>query len=135
MRKQTRKIANLGTINLSKMELLDSLEIYIDIADLSADLKETVEKAVEDGKCLHEVEDKAYMERFSQKWCDAGVTTTPQLHITLPENGKIQYELYVFIQDLEDEDLCTSVALELDLSEHIAELKRIIFHVLVDKFI
>lgn len=44
MRKQTRKIANLGTINLSKMELLDSLEMYIDIADLSADLKEAVEK-------------------------------------------------------------------------------------------
>lgn len=53
------------------MELLDSLEMYIDIAELSADLKEEVEKAIEGRKRLHEVEDKAYMERFSQKWCDA----------------------------------------------------------------
>lgn len=135
MRKQTRKIANLGTINLSKIELLDSLEMYIDIADLSVDLKEEVDKAVESGKRLHEVEDKAYMECFNQKWCDEGVITTPQLHIILPENGKIKYELYVFIQDLENEDICTSVALEIDLSEHIAELKRIIFHALIDKFI
>lgn len=135
MKKQTRTIANLGTINFSKMELLDSLEMYIDIADLSADLKEEIEKAVESEKRVYEAENKDYMEHLGEKWCDAGVTTTPQLHVTLPENGKIQYELYVFIVDLEDENLCTSVALEIDLSEHIAELKRIIFHALVDKFI
>lgn len=135
MKKQTRTIANLGTINFSKMELLDSLEMYIYIADLSADLKEEVEKAVESEKCVYEAENKDYMEHLGEKWCDAGVITTPQLHITLPENGKIQYELYVFIEDLEDDNLCTSVALEIDLSEHIAELKRIIFHALVDKFI
>lgn len=75
------------------------------------------------------------MELNNQKWCDAGVITTPQLHITLPNDGKIQYELYVFIEDLEDESLCTSVALEIDLLEHLAELKRIIFHALIDKFI
>lgn len=117
------------------MELLDSLEMYIDIADLSADLKEEIEKAVESEKRVYETKNKDYMKHLGEKWCDAGVITTPQLHITLPENGKIQYELYVFIQDLEDENLCTSVALEIDLSEHILELKGVIIYALVNKFI
>lgn len=135
MKKQTKTIANLGIINFSKMELLDSLEMYIDIADLSSDLKEEIEKAVESEKRVYETKNKDYMKHLGEKWCDAGVITTPQLHITLPVNGKIQYELWVFIEDLEDENICTSVALEIDLSEHIAELKRVIFHALEDKFI
>lgn len=135
MKKQTRKIANLGTIDFSKIELMDSIEMYINIAELSDDLKEEVEKAVEIGKLLFAKKRESYMNIRNYHWCKSGVKTTPQLHISLEADRKIQYELYVFFEDLENKDLCDSVSIEVDLSEHMQELKRIIFHVLVDKFI
>lgn len=133
MRKQ-KKIANLGTVDLSQIELMDSYEFYIDIAELSADLKEEAEKAVEIGKKLHEETDKAYMEMWRQSWSEAGVKIMPQLHIIFPLDGKIQYELSVHYEDLEDDDLSDCVILEVDLSNHMTELRKIIFHVLIDRF-
>ena len=103
--KKHATIANLGTVDFSKIELMDSMEIYIDIAELSDDLKAGVEKAVEKGKRLHEETDKRYMEVWGQSWSESGVKTIPQLHIILPIEGKIQYELSVYFCDLEDDDL------------------------------
>lgn len=133
MKKHTR-IANLGTVDFSKIELMDSYEIYIDIAELSADLKEEVEKAVEKEKKIHEETDKAYMEVWGQSWSKTGVKTIPQLHIILPMEGKIQYELSVYFFDLEDDDLADRVILQIDLSNHMAELRKMIFHAMVDRF-
>ncbi|WP_270816329.1 hypothetical protein [Hungatella effluvii] len=133
MKKHTR-IANLGTVDFSKIELMDSYEIYIDIAELSVDLKEEVEKAVEKGKKIHEETDKAYMEIWGQNWSKTGVKTIPQLHIILPIEGKIQYELSVYYQDLEDDGLSDCVILEIDLTNHMLELRKIILHVLIDRF-
>lgn len=133
MKKQVT-VTNLGIVDLSNIELMESIEIYIGVADLSGDLKHQVEAAVENGKKLHEIEDEKYMNLWNQNWCKAGVKIMPQLHIVLPEEGGFKYDLTVFFEDLEDNDLSDSVVLNIDLSNHIAELKKLIMHILIDKF-
>ena len=133
MKRQTN-IESLGTMDFSNIELTNSIEIYINIADLSEDLKADVEKAIEREKKIHNTREKRYMDIWKQSWCKEGVKTTPQLHIILPEDGKIQYDLTVFFQDLLDEDLTDSAVLKIDLINHIAELKKLIIHVLIERF-
>lgn len=134
MKKQTRKVSNLGTIDLSKIELMESIEMYIDILDLSEDLKEEVEKAVETGKREYE-ENEKYMKRRGLHWSAEGVNILPQLHIVIPQDGKVEYNLAIYFEDIVDDDIADNITLEIDLSEYLSELKRAIFHALVDNFI
>ena len=136
MMKKQVKIADLGVVSISDMEIgLDSsFELYISITDLSDGLKERVIKAVEEGKRQYEVDEKDYMERWKQSWCEAGVTIEPPLHIIFPEDGKFQYNLDIRFTDLEDEDITSSVFLEIDLSTHIEDIKKLVMHAMIDRF-
>lgn len=135
MKKLTKKVTNLGTIDLSKIELMESVDMYIDISDLAEGLKKEVKKAVERGKRIYQEEREGYMKKRGQHWSNEGVYIFPQLHIVIPQDGKVKYDLSIYFQDFVDEDIADSIILEIDLSKHVSELKRAIFHVLVDKFI
>lgn len=136
MMKKQVTIADLGVVSISDIEigLNSSFEIYIGITNLSAGLKERVEKAVEEGKRQYEIDEKDYMNIWKQSWCEAGVTIVPQLHIIFPEDGKFQYDLNIGFTDLEDEDITSSVKLGIDLSAHIEDIKKLVMHVLIDRF-
>lgn len=132
--KKNISITSLGKVDLSEIELMEDIEVYINISELSDNLKKEVEKAVEAGKRLHEIEDEKYMSLWKQSWCKAGIKTVPQLHLVIPKEGGLQYDLTVYFEDLEDSDLSDSVVLKIDLFNHIAELKKLIIHLLIDKF-
>lgn len=129
---------NIGTVDFSKIELMGSMELYFDIADLPEDLSEKISKAVEESK----IEYIKYwanvfqeMERsYKEKWGESGVKIVPQLYVYLPEEGKFQYKLSVYYEDIEDSNLSDSVCFEIDITEHESRLKKFIISTLIDRF-
>lgn len=129
---------NIGTVDFSTIELMGSMELYVDIADLPEDLKEEVKKAIEKSKVEYikhwsEIFDEC-KQVYNEKWGKSGVKISPQLYIYLPESGKIEYELSVYFEDLENSNLADSARLKIDLSEYESKLKKLIITTLIDKF-
>ena len=129
---------NIGTVDFSKVELLGSIELYVDIAELPDEITDEVNKAIEESKVEYIKRNTELFEEcgrvYAEKWGNSGVKTSPQLYIYLPENEKIQYGLSVYYEDLEDSNLMNSVNLEIDLSAYENELKKLIMLTLMDKF-
>lgn len=131
MKKNTVK-TEIGTLNFSKLDLMDDvIEMYVGISEVSEDIKDTVERAVKEAKIQYE--DELYMKAHHYSWSAKGVTLDPQLHITLKDNY-VSYDLYVFIEDVENEDLATSAYIPVNLTEHEHEMKKAIMMSLMDKF-
>lgn len=123
---------NIGTINLSEMELMtDCMEVFIPITAVSDSLKATIEENIQKAK------DKWQMECLNDRgmqWSDAGVELVYQsLHITM-ETDHVSYELCFDIEDKNNDSLETGFNLEVDLLEYSEELKMIILNAIKEKF-
>lgn len=131
MKKNTVK-TKIGMLDFSRLDLMDDvIEMYVGISEISEDIKETVGKAVEEAKIQHK--EDLYVKAHNYSYSAKGVTLNPQLHITLKGNH-VSYDLYIFIEDVENEDLVTSAYIPIDLTEHEHEMKKVIMMSLMDKF-
>lgn len=122
----------IGRINLAEMELMtNEIEVFIPITEVSGKLKNTIAKSIE-------IEKRQFQNEFlgsrNLSWSDGGVNLDYQsLHIIILEN-RVSYELCVYFTDKENKTLETGFSLEVDLSEHTVELKKLILKALIDKF-
>lgn len=125
-------IEELGTINLAELEVLeDCLEVFIPIVAVSKKLKATIEENVQKAK---EEFQKEFLDCRGKKWSNAGIVMSYQsLHIVVKENT-LEYELCFNFEDAENASFWTGFKLGVDLSEHTAELKKLIIKALIDKF-
>lgn len=123
---------NIGTINLADIDIADdSLEVFIPIIAISEKLKAIIEENVEKAKAGFQ---KEFLEGRGKKWSNAGIIMNFQsLHITV-KNKAFHYELCFDFEDAEDELIWTGFNLEVDLSEHETELKKLIIKATIDKF-
>ena len=124
----------IGKINLSEIALTeDSLEIYIPVTEVSDDIKAIVEENIPKAK---EEYQQTVLDKLDRKlkWSDAGINMEfIQLHIIIKEKT-FNYELCFDFEDKGNEIISTSLALDVDLSEYIPELKKWILKAMIDKF-
>lgn len=125
---------SIGTINLAEIALMeDMLEVYIPITSVSENVQSIIDKNIERAKAEYQrdILDELYKDI---KWSDAGIDTEYiQLHIIMKEKS-FQYELCYDFCDKENELISTRLTLDVDLSEHITELKKLILQTLIEKF-
>lgn len=74
------------------------------------------------------------MDCRGKKWSDAGIVMTYQsLHITVKDKA-FNYELCFDFEDKESSLIYADFNLEVDLSEHTEELKKLVIKAMIDKF-
>lgn len=123
---------NIGIINLAELDLAeDCLEVFIPIVAVSDNLKSSIEENVQRAKAEHQ---KEFLDCRGKKWSDAGIVMTYQsLHITVKDKV-FNYELCFDFEDKESSLIYADFNLEVDLSEHTEELKKLVIKAIIDKF-
>lgn len=125
---------SIGTIDLNNIEFYDnSLDVFIGIESVSAEIQEKIMAAVEIAKVEHIQIVKEHFTNKDLKWTDAGVDTELSLHIIV-DKKHFSYRIEIDIEDREDDRVWTSASVEVDLSEYQNELKKVIMKAMIDKF-
>ncbi len=125
---------SIGTIDLNNIEFYDnSLDVFIGIESVSAEIQEKIMAAVEIAKVEHIQIIKEHFSNKDLKWTDAGVDTELSLHIIV-DKKHFSYRIEIDIEDKEDDRVWTSASVEVDLSEYQNELKKVIMKAMIDKF-
>lgn len=125
---------SIGTIDLNNIEFYDnSLDVFIGIEWVSAEIQEKIMAAVEIAKVEHIQIVKEHFTNKDLKWTDAGVDTDLSLHIIV-DKKHFSYRIEIDIEDREDDRVWTSASVEADLSEYQNELKKVIMKAMIDKF-
>lgn len=124
----------IGKINLDNIEFCDnSLDVFIGIESVSAEIQKKINAAVEIAKVEHIQMVKEHFSNKDLKWTDAGVDTELSLHIIV-DKKHFSYRIEIDIEDKEDDRVWTSASVEVDLSEYQNELKKVIMKAMIDKF-
>lgn len=131
MKNQIMK-TNIGAINLAEIEITtDCIEVLIPVVTVSENLKSTIAENIQKAK---EVYQKEFLDCRNMKWSNAGVLMESQsLHI-VSDGNKFKYELCYGFSDMENDSLETGFGIEMDLSKHEKELKKLIAKAIIDKF-
>lgn len=124
----------IGTINLNDIEFCENtLDVFIGIESVSADIQNKINEAVEIAKAEHIQRVKEYYTNKNLNWTDAGVNTFLSLHIIV-DNKEFAYRIEIDIEDKADGRIFTSASIDVDLSEYQNELKKVIVKAMIDKF-
>lgn len=124
----------IGAINLNDIEFCENtLDVFIGIESVSADIQNNINEAVEIAKAEHLQTIKEHFTNNDSKWTDAGVETYLSLHIII-DNKEFSYRIEIDIEDKEDRTMWTSASIDVDLSEYQNELKKVIVKAMIDKF-
>lgn len=144
MTKKTLKEINssIGSIKLGDLVLEEqSLQIIIDILDMSDELKAEIDKAIE----IEKVNNVKYWEdfynehpqctRYKRVWSDEPVNIFCQyLDVNLEVGKPIQYEVVVAFNDAVDDFVETDVKIPIDLSKYENELKVVFTQKIIESF-
>lgn len=124
----------IGTINLNDISFVeDTLDVFIGIESVSAEIQDKINEAVEIAKAEHIQRIKEYCTSKDLNWTDAGVNTDLSLHIII-EDKNFSYRIEIDIIDKEDERVWTGASIDIDLSEYQNELKKVIIKAMIDNF-
>lgn len=124
----------IGIINLNDISFVeDTIDIFIGIESVSADIQKKINEAVEIAKAEHIQRVKEYYTNKNLNWTDAGVNTDLSLHIIV-ENKKFSYRIEIDIEDKKDDRVWTGASVDVDLSEYQNELKKVIVKAMIDNF-
>lgn len=142
MNKETKKgIENIGVIGLDNVIFSeDYIQVFIDILDMSDELKEKVDKAIEKSK----IEYSEMLEEYNREsnanhstvWSDKPVIIDfTGLSVSLGIDKPIEYKINVGFHDA-DNDLMEEweCSINVDLSAHDEEIKKMILKLLIDRF-
>lgn len=134
MMKRKNITTSIGTINLNDIDFCENtLDVFIGIESVSADIQSKINEAVEVAKAEHLQRIKEYFTNKELKWTDAGVETNLSLHIII-DNKEFSYRIEIDIEDKEDGTMWTSASVDVDLSEYQNELKKVIVKAMIDNF-
>ncbi len=124
----------IGTINLNNIEFCENtLDVFIGIESVSADIQDKINEAVESAKAAHIQDVKEYYTNKDLNWTDAGVNTDLSLRIII-DNKDFTYRIEIDIVDKGDERVWTGASIDVDLSEYQNELKKVIVKAMIDNF-
>lgn len=146
MKWKTRtETTNIGVLELGNITLdEDYMEISIDICDMSEDLKDELNKAIELEKVRYSEEIKKDMEngvsihplKRGTVWSDKPVIMSyTYLRVRLEAGSPIDYSIEFGFHDADNKFMeAWGGSITVDLSAHTNELKKAIIKVLIDKF-
>lgn len=140
--KACTETTNIGVLELENLTFDDDyMEVYIDICDMSDNLKAEVEKANEIAKVEYVKEwDTFYNEhpdytRHERIWsAKPAVIDYTYLRVILQAGKAIKYSIETSFHDADNDSLEHESSITVDLSEYQNELKKAIIKVLIDKF-
>lgn len=139
VRKETLNVGAMELDNLTFNE--DYLEVYIDILNMSDELKAEIYKAIEIEKVRYSKEWDEFLtevdehKRFSTKWSNKPVVIDYNcLGISLEAGKPIKYTINTGFHDVDNDRLEPVCSIDVDLSAHTDELKKAIIHALIDRF-
>lgn len=123
---------NIGTINLADITLTDdTFCVFIPIVEVSDELKATIEENIQKAKDEWQ---KECLDERGKKWSDKGINViTQDLRITIGEK-KFDCDLSYTFEDAENPVIWHGFSLEVDLSEYIQELKKLVIKAIINKF-
>lgn len=111
----------IGTINLNDISFVeDTLDIFIGIESVSADIQKKINEAVEIAKAEY-------------SWSGKKTETELSLWIHI-KNKKFLYCISADIIDKENDLISTEIEIDVDLLEYQNELKKVIVKAMIDKF-
>lgn len=124
---------NYGAIEIGEIEFAeDIIQVWIDVKSVSDSLKESIDNLIEESK--EEALENLYRVHGKQ-WSDEGVTVYGMtLNITARLDNKLETELYVNYEDLEDDSMYWGITIAVDLTGHEAELKQLVIKSIVNRF-
>ena len=126
--KRTKAIANIGTINLDSMEILeDSLSISLDVCEVSEEIRQRIDEAIEQAK-------KRYEEDLNRPWIGGHVIDFLVLGLEI-NKGATSYRLTAgYVSDAND-NYWDTATVDIELTdEDAAELKKLAVKAVIDKF-
>lgn len=139
--KARTETTNIGILELGNLTFdEDYMEVFIDICDMSDNLKAEVDKAIEIAKVRYteerEADNKEHGYNLPTVWSDKPVVMDfTYLRVVLESGKAIKYTICIRFHDADNnymEQWDCDIAV--DLSEYANELKKAIIKVLVDKF-
>ena len=102
----------IGTINLNNIEFCENtLDVFIGIESVSADIQDKINEAVESAKAAHIQDVKEYYTNKDLNWTDAGVNTDLSLRIII-DNKDFTYRIEIDIVDKGDERVWTVASID-----------------------
>lgn len=132
--KKSNITTSIGTINLNDIEFCENtLDVFIGIESVSVDIQDKINEAVEIAKANHLQIVKEHFIHKDLNWTDSGVEAYLTLHLIV-EDKKFIYRIEIDIEDKEDKRVWTSASVDVDLSEHQEEFKKVIIKAMIDNF-
>lgn len=132
--KKKNIVISIGTINLNDIDFCENtLDVFIGIESVSADIQKKINEAVEIAKADQIQRVKEYYKNKNLNWSDSGVDTYLSLHIII-DNKEFTYRIEIDIEDKADGTMWTSASVDVDLSEYQNELKKVIIKAMIDNF-
>lgn len=131
--KRNDVVINYGAIEIGEIEFAeDVIQVWIDVKSVSDSLRESIDNLIEESK--EEALENLYRVHGKQ-WSDKGVTIYGMtLNITARLDNKLETELYVNYEDLEDDSMYWGITIAVDLTGHEAELKQLVIKSIVNRF-
>lgn len=121
----------VGIINLSEREVLeDWIEMYFTIDSLSEEWKGIISESIEKKK---QEWDMKFLEEKELSWSEKGVDIVCKTLMVSIHKKEITYKVIVCFEDKENTYLEDDVVIEVDLSEHEAELLQEIKNAVLEK--
>lgn len=124
---------SLGEINLNDLQIetgAESVMTFFEIQEVSADLRQKIQEAIE-------IRKREFTEEMHAKfgaWSDKGVVIESMCLMIRTDNKKLQYEMMISFFDQDSSKRETEVFVPVDLSEYENELKNNMIKAMIDKF-
>ncbi len=138
-----RETWNIGSIALEDITFIeDSIEICIDISDMSEELKAEINKAIIAEKENYLERRKEFYQEYypdsefkEMEWCNKPVVIEfHYLSVSLKRGKAISYMIHTKFHDAENKFLEACTDTSVDLSAYEDELKKMILKHLIDTF-
>ena len=115
---------DFATVNISEIDVCgNEIDVYFPITTISDRLQKIIDANVQKVK-----------ESTKENWSNAGIDMFDQgLYISVKDK-QFKCQLCFEFVDKEDETLCADFNIEVDLSDQINELKKIIITAMIDQF-
>lgn len=131
--KTANGIMSLGEINLNDLQIEtgeESVMTFFEIQQVSTDLKQKIQKAIE-------IRKKEFTEEMHGKfgdWSDREVVIDSMFLMIHTDKKKLLYEIMVNFFDQDDRMRETEVFVSVDLFDYENELKKSMIKAMIDKF-
>lgn len=125
----------IGTINLDSIEFGEMLiDMFFDIKSIPSDIQEKINTSMEAAKVEQLRKMKEYCADKKLAWSEEGINTELLLHISIDNNKGLSSWIEADATDKENDLMWACAGVDVDLSEHMAELKPLIVKAVMEKF-